>query len=46
MLFRSAEVATLPTTPGLADTLREAFARVAARGEDGSAGMRGGEATA
>ncbi|MGU3386720.1 NUDIX hydrolase [Methylobacterium sp. D53M] len=48
-----AEVATLPTTPGLVDTLREAFARVAARGTDGSAdrrvnraGMPGGEPTA
>ena len=35
------EVATLPTTPGLTDTLREAFARVAT-----GAGARDGEATA
>ncbi|WP_457107073.1 NUDIX hydrolase [Methylobacterium sp. P5_C11] len=44
-----AEVAVLPTTPGLVETLREAFARVeahgAARGED-RVPMRGGEATA
>ncbi|MCJ2136230.1 NUDIX hydrolase [Methylobacterium sp. J-026] len=32
-----AEVAALSTTPGLIDTLREAFARVAARRRDGGA---------
>ncbi len=43
---RSRRSATLPTTPGLVDTLREAFARVDAHVDAHPARTGGGEATA